>query len=156
MNSWRGGYCYHCHHKQLFHKSCVTVSYNQNNRLVASPCVSIISIWMVYHSYNIISIIHNFYSKILCHSLLQRKIGYFRLISTISTFIRDGYLHSYAAQRSAALRRATALDLRRRSWSWPLQLLYDHVLCVGVSMCTQSEVNITWLSRSSSAAQLTD
>ena len=63
MNSWRSGYCYHCHHKQLFHKSCVTVSYNQNNRLVASPCVSIISIWMDYQSYRFISIINDFTQK---------------------------------------------------------------------------------------------
>ena len=127
----------------------------QNNRLFASPCISTITKWMVYWSYYHFN--HpQFFSKILCHSLLQRKIGYSRLISTISTFIWGGYLLSYAAQRSAALQRATVLDLRQRSWSWPLQLLYDHVLCVGVSMCTQSEVNITWLSRSSSAPQLAD
>ena len=93
---------------------------------------------MDYHSYNTISIIHNFFSKFLCHSLLQQKIDYSRIISTISTFIRDAYPHSYAAQRSAALWRVTASDLRRRSWSWPLQRLYDHMCqCVSVSMCTQ-------------------
>ena len=63
----------------------------------------------------------------MCHSPLQRKIDYSRLISTISTFIQDGYPRSSAAQRSAALRRATASVLRRRLCSWPQQRLYAHV-----------------------------
>ena len=41
-----------------------------------------------------------------------------------------GYLHSRTAQRSAALWRASALDLNRRALSWPLLLLYDHVLLI--------------------------
>ena len=115
-----------------------------HNSWTADVVVTVTTVIISYCSINLVS-----------QSLTTENL-YFRLISTISTFIRVGYLHSHAAQRSAALWRASALDLKRRSWSWPLQLLYDHVLCVGVSMCTQSEVNITWLSRSSSAAQLTD
>ena len=76
--------------------------------------------------------------EILSHSLLQRKIDYSCLISTISTFIQDGYPRSSAAQCSSALWRVTASGLRRRSCSWPLQRLYHHICqCVNVSMCTQ-------------------
>ena len=75
--------------------------------------------------------------EILSHSLLQRKIDYSCLISTISTFIQDGYPRSSAAQCSSALWRVTASGLRRRSCSWPLQRLYHHICqCVNVSMCT--------------------
>ena len=75
--------------------------------------------------------------EILSHSLLQRKIDYSCLISTISTFILYGSMRSSAAQRSSALWRVTASGLRRRSWSWPL-LLYHKCRCVNVTLNCQS------------------
>ena len=81
-------------------------------------------------------------SEISCHSLFSSKP--LLSINNCNLYLSmGGCLHSRTAQRSAALWRASALDLKRRSCSWPLMLLYDHVLCVGVSECTQSEVNIT-------------
>ena len=68
-------------------------------------------------------------SEISCHSLFNSE----RLLSTNNCNLylsMGGYLHSRTAQRSAALWRASALDLKRRSWAWPLLLLYDHVLLV--------------------------
>ena len=69
-----------------------------------------------------------FSSRILGHSLLQRKIDYARLVLTTSTFILYGYQRSSAAQRSSALWRVTASGLRWRSRYWPLQrLMYQCV-----------------------------
>ena len=116
----------------FYHKSRVTVSYNK----IIDPSPH--SVYQSFHIWRvtvhiIISIIPNIFSKIMCHSLLQRKIDYSRLISTISTFIQDGYPRSSAAQRSSALWRVTASGLRRRSCSWPLQRLYHHICqCVNV------------------------
>ena len=101
MNSWCGGYCYPLHHQQFFHESCVTVSYNKITDYSPHRVYQQL-LCERYTGHITISIIHNFSQKILCHSLLQRKTDYSRLISTISTFIQDGYSCSSAAQRSAA------------------------------------------------------
>ena len=68
-------------------------------------------------------------SEISCHSLFNSK----RLLSTNNCNLylsMGGCLHSRTAQRSAALWRASDLDLNRRLFPWPLLLLYDHVLLI--------------------------
>ena len=119
------------HSSYLIRKSFVTVFCYSNNRMSFLHCVSIIPIWTDYLSYSIAPINQYFYSMILFHCLFKPEIRHFRIISTISTFILGVSLHYHAAPRSAALWRASALDLKRRSCSWPLMLLYDHVLLVG-------------------------
>ena len=52
-----------------------------------------------------------------------------------------GCLHSRTAQRSAALWRASDLDLNRRLFPWPLLLLYDYVLLV--RQCVHNMRSIT-------------
>ena len=127
-NSWTAdavAICCHCHNKFLCYESCVVVMYNLILRSCWKSCVTVsFSSNYLFLSYN---------------GNLYLSMG--------------GYLHSRTAQRSAALWRASALDLNRRSLSWPLLLLLWS--CVThPSVCTQYEVNITWLSRSSSATQL--
>ena len=68
-------------------------------------------------------------AEISCHSLVN--IQRFLSINDCNLYLSmGGCLHSRTARRSAALWRASAFDLKRRSWSWPLLLLYDHVLLV--------------------------
>ena len=117
----------------IFHKSYVTVL---GGKIIdSSPHFlyqKTLCEWFTSHIN--ISIIYSISKKILCHSLLQQKIDCSRLISTISTFNQYGFPRSSTAQRRAALWRASASDLRRRSGSWPLQCLYDHMTipCIGV------------------------
>ncbi len=68
-------------------------------------------------------------SEISCHSLFISK--YLLSINDCNLYLSMGdCLHSRATQRRAALWRASGPDLNRRLWSWPLLLLYDHVLLV--------------------------
>ena len=81
-------------------------------------------------------------SEISCHSLFNSE----RLLSTdyCNLYLSmGGCLHSRTAQRSAALWRASALVLKRRSWSWPLLLLYDHVLLVCQCIHNISQYHLT-------------
>ena len=112
-------------HQQFFHKSCVTISYNK----IVNQRISIIPYMKGYCSYHYFNHSKSFFSsRILGHSLLQRKIDYARLVLTTSTFILYGYQRSSAAQRSSALWRVTASGLRWRSRYWPLQrLMYQCV-----------------------------
>ena len=95
----------------LNHKSRVTVSY-------------------VYMSYQFISLFQS-------SEIFPWKSCVTVLIIN-STFTLYGYPRSSAAQRSSALWRVTASGLRRRSCSWPLQRLCQHICHVFmyVSMCT--------------------
>ena len=98
-NSWTAdavAICCLCHNKFLFYESCVFVMYNFNPQ-EQNLVSQCLSAATIFPSYN-----YNLYLSM------------------------GGYLHSCTAQRSAALRRASALDLNRRSLSCPRMLLYDH------------------------------
>ena len=136
-------------------KSFVTVSHHSNNRLVASALC-----------------LNNFYPNGL--SVIQyhfnQPIVQFNDLVPLSLltgnqlspyYINNLYLYPWclsALSRCAAQRRPLA-GLRPRPQTEVVILasaaaIWSCVTCL--SVCTQYEVNITWLSRSSSAAQLTD
>ena len=79
-------------------------------------------------------------SEISYHSLFNSQ----RLLSNNNCNLylsMGGCLHSRTAQRSAALWRASDLDLNRRLFPWPLLLLYDYVLLV--RQCVHNMRSIT-------------
>ena len=73
---------------------------------------------------------------------------------TIYTSNMSGYPRSPAAQRSSAPWRGTTSGLRQRSASGSLQQLCQHI-CQSVNVYTDQK-SIFWLSKSRSAAQLTE
>ena len=118
MNSWCGGYCYHCH---------------------LSSTILIINLVSLSHTFHIGSYHYFNHPKIFpwksCVTVLYRGK------STMLVLYQNLYLYSVwvsalfccAAQRGSALWRATASGLRRRPCSWPLQRLCQHVCkCVNV------------------------
>ena len=139
----------------LFRKSFVTVFHYSNNRLVASAlCLN--------NSHpNGLSVIQYRFNQpiVLFYDLVPLSL--LTGNPPFPYYINNQYLYSWclsALSRCTAQRRPLA-GLRPRPQTEVLLLASDAAIwsCVTRwSMCTQIWGNITWLSRSSSAVQLTD
>ena len=139
----------------LFRKSFVTVLHYSNNRLVASAlCLNNSrpnGLSVIQYRFN--QPIVSFNDLVPLSLLTENQLSPY--------YINNQYLYPWclsALSRCTAQRRPLA-GLRLRPQTEVVLLASDAATWTCVtrrSRCTQYEVNITWLSRSSSAAQLTN
>ena len=135
--------CCLCPSAILSCKSCVNVFHYSNNRLVASAlCLN--------NSYpNGLSVIQYRFNQpiVLFNDLVPLSLLTENQLSPY--YINNQYLYPWclsALSRCTAppLWRASAFDLKRRSCSWPLMLLYEHVLLVGQGVHNMRSISLDY------------